>query len=430
MDNISFQMKELFDAKDYDAVIEFAKNEKEKNDFNEWAYFYLVNSYYKNKDYNNALKVSKEFLRKYKNSDILNDKIGWCLYYTKVKKFDIEKDNIDNLINVVDFIAKRCKQQEYSPYEVVILNLLKIIYNKANTQTNYDLGNKYLELLDPELLSDEERSAEINGRTMKIASQKEQWYNRKIKTLIALKEYEECLKEIDIAFNKIDKFHNKSKEWLKYRQAVCYFCINNIEKADEIIKEILLTFQHWCLYEKLFEIEKVKNNYDEALKYAATAALLNGEDKSKISFYKKVGDYLIENDKIEEGQYHYRLVYLVREEQNWKLDKTIENLITMDEIKSKDKRDVINYLKNFWQECKYNNVIFLNGVIDKIMSNQKSGYILSEEGKSYYFKVNNFVKRVKNIQNGDKVKFTYKDSLDIKKNKISQEAIDIQLISE
>lgn len=428
MENISFELKDLYKIKDYKAVVEYHNNLSSSNEYNEWAYFYIINSLYKLNQFEKVIDLGKECLSKYNNFYRIKNTIGWAIYQSKLKKFDKDIDDINIVIKGVDYIVSICNQEEYSPYEIAIQRLIKIIYEKPNHQINYELGNKYLDLLLPDKLSDEEKVTEVDGTTRKLASDKENWYGKKSKTLFALERYNECLQITEEALKSIKNFHNRSDKWLRYRQGCCFIGLKDYKTANEIFEDLLKSFSHWCIYEKLYQIEKVNRNYEEAMKNASIAALTDREHKLRISMYEDMGDYLKSNGFTLEAEYHYRLVILLREEEGWKENKRVEAIILNNDVKEADKKTTLKFLGDFWRKNKYANVTFLEGYIDRIMDGNRSGFIRDDNGKSYYFRVNNFARRVNLLNYGQKVKFTLKESFDTKRNQSSFEAIDIEFI--
>ena len=102
---------------------------------------------------------------------------------------------------------------------------------------------RYLSVIDPLSLDLTERENTVDGRTMKTASDREKWYNRKTKALVELQLYEECLSCIDEAFQNVDHFHNNCNHWLNYRKALCLFGLGDLDGAEKTIKDILGRFE-------------------------------------------------------------------------------------------------------------------------------------------------------------------------------------------
>ena len=255
-------------------------------------------------------------------------------YYEIEDAFNSGLLNSDELQEIAD-VFNGIKQPEYiynRGYEIAVQKLIKIIYEKPKHQINYELGNKYLDLLSPDKLSDEEKLVEVEGVPRKLASDKESWYGKKCKTLYALEMYQQCLEIIEETFRNINNFHNRGDKWLRYRQACCYLGLKDYNTANEILLDLLKLFNHWCIYEKLYQIEKVNENYQEAMKNAAIAALSDREHKLRISMYEDMGDYLKSNGLMLEAEYHYKLVLLLREEEGWKENKRVEAMIVNNDI--------------------------------------------------------------------------------------------------
>ncbi|WP_322384416.1 hypothetical protein, partial [Clostridium perfringens] len=129
-----------------------------------------------------------------------------------------------------------------------------------------------------------------------------------------------------------------------------------------------------------------------------------------------------------EAQYHYKLISLIRLEEEWKENKKIDDLITDKYVNSLNKKEIITYLKDFWKNKKYANVKFAKGEICKILNKDKNGFILGDDGITYYFIIKNFNQKVRNIKIGEKVNFIPSTGMDKKSHKVSYEAKDIEII--
>ena len=429
MNNLSERIKELNKAKLYGDVILLNDSIKDKSNYNKWTYYYVIDAMYKLKKYNEVLYLGKECREKF-GTDFsnVNNKIGWALYNLYIK--DIDKNTkIEESFKVLDFIISNFKQEKFSPYEKSVNKVIKFLLDREDGKPiNYNLINKYLDKLDPSLLSELENEINIDGETKKVASDREAWYGKKIKTLFNLERYEECLDKTEEAIENIKKFHNKGDLWIKYRQALCYIQLDDLEKSKNKLLEIENSLDHWCVFDKLYHIEKITGSYEEALRYASIAALKNNDHKMRIALYEDLGKYLSLNNLDLEAQYHYKLISLIRLEEEWKENKKIDDLITDKYVNSLNKKEIITYLKDFWKNKKYANVKFAKGKICKILNKDKNGFILGDDGITYYFIIKNFNQKVRNIKIGEKVNFIPSTGMDKKRHKVSYEAKDIEII--
>ena len=181
-------------------AIDFASDDERKH-FNDWDYLFLARCFYKTKRFQDYIELYKEFHKKYPDSDKLDNNLGWCLYHVFLKNFDFETGNRNRYLKQVDFILNHSDNSQYSPKSFVALRAADAVFkSKLAVNPDYELGNKYLSLVDPLSLDLEERIFEVDGRTVRTSSEREQWYNRKTKALEKLGQYEECIAFIDDAF--------------------------------------------------------------------------------------------------------------------------------------------------------------------------------------------------------------------------------------
>ena len=421
--------KDLYTRKEYDKIIDVAKNLKIKNNFSEWDYFYYAQALYKNGMYKDCLNCFKESKKRYPDFTIIDGIMCWSLYHDKVKVFDAEMGDKDDLFNIVDFAIKHCKQEQYSAYELIISKAVSIIFsNKANNVINYKLGDKYLSMLKPCLLSDEEQLMSIDGKERRLSSVREKWYARKTKTLEKIGNYKLCIEIIDEAFNDINKFHNNGSHWLMYRKALCHYHLGNLDLAESILNDELKAFKHWSFYDYLFKINRDRGNQELAFQYAALAASYDREHKLRVTFYSEFAEYLNTLGKDEESGLHIKLVELIREEEDWKEDKRFKDYKINDSINDLSKKEVIDKLNTLWEQYKYANQKFIRGEVKRILPNGKSGFISDSMNISYYFQFKNFVKRISEVQIGQKVEFIAAERLDPKYNELKPNAVEIRII--
>lgn len=432
--------KDLYKSQNFEVIIDLHRQLNNTQDYEEWDYFYLASAFNKLQQYKYAYEIGLECKRKFKEFKNINNVIGWSLYYGVIKNFNEEVDNVNNILKCVDYITTICEQEKFSPYELVVQKIIKIIYSKVDTQIDYRLGNKYLDLLDPDKLSNEQRVVKKDGIEKKVMSERENWYLKKTKSLYELKMYSECLEIIN---NKLPvekefystpsvlirgRFSESVEKILRYRQACCYIALSDYITAKKILLDLTGRFTDWWIYEKLYQIYKNKGKFKSALKNASIALLRDNQHKARVKMLEDVGDYLMNNGYTKEAQYHYSLVRLVRKEEGWKESNRMETLINDETVKLSDKRDTLKYLNDFWKTYKYMGVKFRKGTIDRIMEGGTSGFVNCTNGNRYYFVINSFLKKPKNINIGDRVKFIPTEGFDKKKNRKSLQATDIEFI--
>lgn len=426
-----FSMKDFYKSGHYVEAIAYAENINIREGFNEWDYLFLSNCFYKLERYSDCLKIYKEFHSKFPESDLLNDKMGWCAYFLHIKNFDFENMDKEIFFRQVDYVLSHSSDSQYSPRKKVVEKAVNAIFKgKVAVNIDYDKGNKYLSYINPILLDNTEQvKQDQEGNLRRFASPREQWYNRKTKALVELKQYDECLKFIEQAFLNVKQFHNNAEHWLNYKKAQCFFSQEKFDEADKIINSILSKFQHWCFYEIMFDICLKKKDTNNALKYGAFCSTADREHKTRVNFYVRYAKLLNETDQFREAALHFRLVELIRAEEDWRQQPLPNNFKYPDDILHMDKRMVIGQLNDFWRKEKEKDLEFYEGTIDKLLPNGKSGFVKDQNGKSYYFNVRDFDKRdARSVVEGLNVRFALIERLDKKKNEMKLNAISISIV--
>ena len=426
-----FNIKDFYSSKRYQDALEYASNDDVRKGFNEWDYLYLANCCYNLKNYNEYLKIYKEFIDKFPDSKILDNKMGWCLYHLYIKNFDFGKMDKEFYFKQIDAILSKSDDTQYSPKVWIAKVATDAIFKgKVAVNIDYKLGNKYLSYIDPLLLDDNEQIIlDKDGRERRLASPKEQWYNRKTKALVELEQYDECLSYIEQAFHNVSNFHNNAEHWLNYKKAQCLFAQEKYDEAEKIINDILNKFQHWCFYEMLFDVCLKRKDTNGALKFGAFCATADKEHKTRVKFYVKYATFLDEIGKLHEAALHLKLTELIRAKEGWKQLQLLNDYQFPDSVLNMDKKTVVYQLNDFWRKEKEKDVEFYEGTIDKLLSNGKSGFVKDQNGKSYYFNVRDFDKRdARSVVEGLKVRFALTERLDKKKNEMKLNAISISVV--
>ena len=298
---------------------------------------------------------------------------------------------------------------------------------RLGVERDYGLALRYLDKVDPDTLSDEERRlTDAGGKNRSLSSDRESWYSYKAKFLLKQKDYQACIDCCDRALQAIDRFHSNNDSWFVYRKAKCLQALNRPEDAKALIEGILgKSFKHWCLFKLMFEFEVAAGNDSRALKYAGECALSDPEHKMRVGFYEGLASYLESRENIEISMLLRRLVLLLRAENQWKEKSRHTQWHLSDEIAALDKQAVINRLNPVWRQWRDKDKVFLSGTIKTIFPEGKTGYILADNGGSYYFSVRDFRGKRDEIRTDMRVRFTIEERLDKRKNEIKLNAADI-----
>lgn len=425
-----YKMKNLFDQKNYDDAIAYARDDGNRAGFGEWDYLYLINCLYAKALYSKVVEMYREAKAKLGTTDKLNDKTAWAIYYLRIKPF---LGNIGErkgaFLNAADEILAICGYGKYSPRNFIACLVLDNIYKKKlGAIVNYETALEYIKAVEVELLSDEEKIIQVDGRDMKSYSDLERFFNRRTKALLETNQYEACINSADEALKRVSRFHNRSDCWLNYYKAKSFLALNQEDQAEELCNSLLSRMQHWCFYEILFSIAEAKGNREEALRQGAICSSVDGEHKARVSFYEKFANFLLVGSEQEQrlAKLHLHLVQLIYLEE-WNKEKSFDNVILGEDILALDKAQTLRELSGFWKAETEKGIEFLTGTIRKVLPNGKSGFI-EAEGESYYFNLKDFTHRLRELREGSSVRFAVEMRLDKSKGVEKPNAVKISLI--
>ncbi len=423
-------LKNYYYNKEYETVVACFTDKLRQNGVSSYDYCLYMNSLYKLSKFRECLSCYKEFHKMYPASDLLNDIMGWSVYRVFFKNCPAEEANLADLVRKADFAITKSGYTQCSPRWKLIKSITdRILDKKEKSDSDYLRVKKYLEMADPETLSSERADAETGNGKRKIPSDKDGWYSRMTKVLLALKQYEACIDYCDRAVDAGTLFQNNNDIWNLLRKVKCLIALNRMKEAGEALKVALDYGVHnWNLYYLLFEIEEKDGEKEQALQYGAACGLESADHEKKVGFFEKFATFLEENDYLEESMLHRRLVLLLRQENNWRLQARHQGWNFTEKIKLMNKQQVLQELKSFWSGIRNRNKVVCHGTIRKILTEGKSGFIQSDDGAAYYFNARDIKNaKEKNLQ-GKRVTFTTAKRLDKKKNVIKPIAVEIEIV--
>lgn len=424
-------MKNLYTAHNYAGIIALWENAAERADFTEWDYVYVMNTYYNQKNYRQCLEVYRAFHAAFPESDKLDDKMGWSCYYSKIKGFDFETGNREEHRRQADYIITHSSQRVYSPKWFMVKYMIDHIgKGDFGPEKDMHLVLQYLDQIDSAALSTESNTYTDNeGHTVSRPSDKEEWYSERTKALLSIKDFEECIKCCDEGLEKISTFHNKNDCWFRYRKAEALFALERVAESRKCIAEIQARgLKHWVIYQLLYQIDKNENNIEQAMINACICALFDPSHEMRVRFYEDFAEFLNENGYSREGALHRRLILLIREEKEWSIKEKHLSWNLPEDVAALDKDSVINQLQVFWNEWRNRNKKYLTGTVSRLLAEGKSGFIESDDGKSYYFNARDFQRKKTIPREGMRVEFIIVDRLDKSKGVVKQNAVEIKSI--
>ena len=395
----------------------------------EWDFIYLMNGLYKFERYNDCLSLYKKCKKLYKESDKLNVKMGWCVYHLFLKRFDFDNSKSSDFFEKVNYVLKNVSDGQYSPvWCIVNLATKAIVQKKTGNNPDYALANDYLNQVDPQNLSrNEKQGTAENGKKISMASDCETWYGRKSKCLFEMKSWGECIKICEDGLATITNFHNNNDCWFKYRIGYSRLEQGMIEGSLSVAKEILESgFRHWSIYQLLYDISVANADAYSAMKYAGYCALADQSHEMRIKFYEEYAFFLSKQGMSDKAMLHLHLIILIKQEKEWKLKEEKQWKID-GKIAKLDRAGTLKLLRHFWAESRDKDKVYIEGAVSKILPSGKDGFITDTNGKEYYFSFRDAYCNRSKLVIGVKVMFVTGKRLDRKKNIWKDNAIEVKL---
>ncbi len=411
--------------------------EQHQNECNEWIGYHYAHCYYKLKQYDKARLIFKNLHQKYPNFEIAKNLLAWCIYYVEIVPNTTDKNNnaIDEniLFKAGEEITKITKQIDLtnttSPcvYTITVFKIISYLKNNNNYQQILYWLNK----LNPNFLSTVPQNLTNKNdlKAKELSSQKENWFTHRVKALYYTNNFKECLSTAETALHLIKQFHYDNDIWLTRYIALSKEKLGDINGAIDLLKKIEQSKHDWFIQNEIALCYKNINKIDEALFYAASAALNDGEIAKKVNVFKLLSELLKEKGNDNNARKHVELIYRIRIDNNWNIDKNTMDMLSRYSINTATVpmlHELINDLTPLWESLKFNSKQKREGVIKKILEDSKSGFITTNDGQSYYFHTKDVKGKKSNIKQGQKVQFYIEDSFDKKKNKPSKIAVFIK----
>lgn len=231
---------------------------------------------------------------------------------------------------------------------------LKILKNKQNV--DWQLLNRFCDLTTPESLSTECKTVKIKRKgeelDKELASDRENWYAAKSKSLFELGMYDECIKVSSTALEVLDKFHYSNKIWFNFRIALSKKQLGDIDGALKILLKIVKKKPEWFIQKEIAELFKNKNDYQNAIIYSIQAMNNFGDIEYKVGLIEILGDILEHKNEPILAAKHFMLSKMIKLKKGWRVSSSLE-----DSIKRvcqnldfpKDVNYLIKDLKKYWK---------------------------------------------------------------------------------
>lgn len=398
--------------------------EKHREACNEWDGWKYAQCLAKEKKYTQALDVNREVYRMSPDFQVNNNAYGWAIYHTEISVDKVRDEN--RYLRAAEAILKLCKQDDpYSPYVRTVLAVAKYFQNPFNAHAMV----QWLTKVDGKKLRDEVFSfTDPNGNLREQASDKERYYAGLSKALLELEDYQACIDVSEEALTEIGKMHYDNDIWFQWRIALSKYHLGDTSEAISMMKALLQKRREWFIQHKLAEMLADTGDLQQALAYAADAALNFGDLDKKIKLFQFMVDLLTQMERIDEAKDHLSLVYRIRKERGWQISNELYRQMqafSIAEAEIPTSKKLAHRLRTFWNAIKFEGKKRYNGKIKKLLPHGKAGFVVTDDGTSYYFQVGSFIGPRRLLQTGASVTFYLEDGFDAKKNRPSKNAVNL-----
>ena len=382
---------------------------------------------YQSKKYEDAKDIYESLYIEHPEAFTIWDKrfYSWALYQLHVKK----PEDKTELLEAVDLITQLVPQEDLSEkdgvcaYTMSMMKLLDYLYKNKD----YENIIIWSEKLNPDYLSKKTSTFTTDdGREVKLASNKEKYYNWLSKSYQEVEDYDECLRVSKKALEELDQFTNNSDIWFKWRIARSCRELGEYDEAIEYLNDIYRFKKDWFVQWEIAENYFFMGEEEKSLEYAASAALSRGDIDKKIKLYSLLED-LLEDDDPEIALKHSYLIYSIRLHNEWNIDEGLEEEIANAGLDTENTEywKIERELKSYWKDLKFKNQQPTFGVISRIFPHGKTGFVKDESGHSYFFNGFEFKGDANKYREGVKVSFYIEEGYDKKKDEFKPNAVNI-----
>ena len=247
------------------------------NEWEHWGYAQCLRKLGRSAE---ALEVCQKFHPVYPAFEQLRNLYAWCLYDVGIRQPENQVDE-QKLLRAAVTIVQICKQEKFSAFEATIFGVVEYLKDKNNPPYRDMLT--WLDRLDPELLSTEERPNNApDARQRTFPSNREKYYALRTRALLETEQFELGIQTVNAAQQALTKFHPLYDVWFYWYRAKCALGLHRPADAITDLETMLKKNKHdYFIYEEFAEAYAQQDQLDKALEYAFQAALPKGELKFK-----------------------------------------------------------------------------------------------------------------------------------------------------
>lgn len=375
----------------------------------------LARKEYDSQNYSESLEIYENVFSQFPEVFNLGDLISYCwaIYRVHVKQFSDESELFEATETICDLIPQAdLNNVKTCPYTFSVFRVLDYLYK----QHEYYNISYWADKLNHDLL--DVKRGNFKGRFSR--SRKEKYYDYLSKSHLECAEWEDCIEISTEALQTLNVFTNNGDVWHHWRIAKSLKELNQVEDALAHLEEVIKVKNDWFVYKEFIEDYYLLGNIDKALEYVCDAVLTDDPDKLKVNLYYLVYKLLNESNP-DIAFKHAEAYYMIKLESNSEIAQDIEELYIDEDVLDKD--DLINEIKSYWEDFKYQNQELQYGTVTKYFDDKNFGFITDGNDESIFFHKKEF--RGDNVHVGQLVSFYTEMSFDKSKNKESMKAVNV-----
>lgn len=320
---------------------------------------------------------------------------------------------------------------KYTPCVRVIFNVVKRLEGYQNTEEIIQKRLYWLGHLDPSRLNGQGGSfRNPEGKIRDVASERETWYSYMSRALLGGDRHEECIALCEQALNQISEFHYDNDIWFGRRIAEAKSKLGHTEEALKAYKKLVVKKPEWFLYYDIACLTHKLGQDDEALHYAAEAALARSPLHFKTDLFLLLAILLRDGGQHDLAKQHAQLASSTRSEEGWAAKGKRLQLFQEFGVEIEDgppAKNLARDLKQHWREWRTETLPRHEGEIDWVHHEKPFGFIKADGlNDSVFFQLRSFNGPKERLVGGTHVTFLIKESFDKKKGRMSTQAVEIE----
>ena len=284
---------------------------------------------------------------------------GYALYnrYINIPEEKInEKEHI--FYEILDEIAKVCKQERYSPLEAAVNKAIKHVTKQ--TPVDYQKMSDLLDYLDAPTL---EETPFVNKDGKEFESKKEKWYRMKIRALYEIGDYKACLERANEALALPITWHYFNLNWVKYYRGSALVALGEYQEGENEFLALKDNFRAVDFTQVMYKLYKNTDRESEANIYVLYEFFLSGCNYRSMNLYKLVLDIVTEKEQTNAIKYGKVFIAKMEEEQGNTVDTDVDlsefDGYSADQMFDKFYREVMNNL-SLYVDRKEGRVVYYN----------------------------------------------------------------------